>query len=196
MFNYFTIRKANGAKRSAASPKSTRTNTILRGKFWNRIALKILPSTCVWVKKFSQIPLFMGGSGFFDANVLHFLFCYNYNWLKMKRLWILNIALRVSLLLFLFVRASGQKTKVPYSDFSSEFSLLYLPEILKFKPISHKGTGDQKSRPHQNLNYSFIRKTKVVAIGVNYKMIQYFNIQKLPCTYYFSGETFIRFTRS
>ena len=114
----------------------------------------------------------------------------------MKRLGKLNTALRVFLLLFLFVRASGQKTIVPYSDFSTEFSLLYPPEILKFKPIFHKGTGDQKSRPHQNLNYSFVGKTEVVAIWIYYKMIQYFNIQKLPCTYYFSGETFIRFARS
>ena len=114
----------------------------------------------------------------------------------MKRLGKLNTALRVFLLLFLLVRASGQKTIVPYSDFSANFPLLYLTEILWFNPFFHKGTGDQKSRPHQNLNYSFVGKTEVVAIWIYYKMIQYFNIQKLPCTYYFSGETFIRFTRS
>ena len=104
--------------------------------------------------------------------------------------------MRVFLLLFLFVRASGQKTTVPYSDFSTEFPSIYLLEILKFNPIFPKGTGDQNSRPHQNLNYSFVGKTEVVAIWIYYKMIQYFNIQELPCTYYFSGEAFIRFARS
>ena len=47
----------------------------------------------------------------------------------------LAIALRVILLLFLFVRASGQKTIIPYPGFSTEFTLFHLPEIPKFKPI-------------------------------------------------------------
>ena len=47
----------------------------------------------------------------------------------MNILWKLDIALRVILLLFLFVRASGQKTIVPYSDFSTNFPLLYLSEF-------------------------------------------------------------------
>ena len=65
MFRYYTKWKANGAKRSAASPKSTRTNTILWGKFWNEINPWIERKNESMRQKNLSDPLVHGGLWFF-----------------------------------------------------------------------------------------------------------------------------------